>query len=246
MSWRVTAYVRENSKSKLAARLVLYALSDRANDDGGGAWPAVETIAREERLSRRAVQEALRWLEQHGEIRRTGVHPVHKTVVWQVVIDPQTKGAKSAPVSKSGAQNLRGGGAKSAPKPSLEPPSSLTNVKPTSSTADQEREVFDHWQQVMDKPRALFTEDRRRKVRARLREGYTVEQLKAAVDGCRRSAFHMGRNDRRVRYDDLQLICRSGSHVERFAAEPGGGDRHRLGQTTIDNAAVFNRGGGAA
>lgn len=50
---------------------------------------------------------------------------------------------------------------------------------------------------------------------ARLRDGYTVEQLKAAVDGCTRSPFHQGENDRGQVYDDLELICRA-DKVDRF------------------------------
>jgi hypothetical protein len=49
-----------------------------------------------------------------------------------------------------------------------------------------------------------------------MREGYTVEQLKLAVDGCARTPHNMGENDQRQRYDDLELICRDGAHVERF------------------------------
>jgi hypothetical protein len=54
------------------------------------------------------------------------------------------------------------------------------------------------------------------KIRGRLEEGYTVDQLKAAVDGCGGSSFHQGDNERGHRYDDITLICRSGSKVEQF------------------------------
>lgn len=80
------------------------------------------------------------------------------------------------------------------------------------------QEVFEHWRQVLDKPRALFSADRRRKVEARLREGRSVEDLKRAVDGCASTPFNRGENDRGQRYDDLELICRTNAHVERFMA----------------------------
>lgn len=79
-------------------------------------------------------------------------------------------------------------------------------------------EVFDYWARELGHERAKLTSDRRRKVSARLAEGYTVAQLKAAIDGIKNSPHHMGKNDQGVVYDDLELICRSGSHVERFAA----------------------------
>lgn len=81
----------------------------------------------------------------------------------------------------------------------------------------QVREVFEHWRQVMHKtlPTKLDSK-RRRAVEARLREGYTVEQLRKAVEGCAATPFNAGQNDRGIRYDDLELICRDASHVDRF------------------------------
>jgi hypothetical protein len=77
-------------------------------------------------------------------------------------------------------------------------------------------EVFDYWRKVMEKPKSNLTRERRKAIEGRLRDGYTVEQIKGAIDGCSRSAFHMGENDQGRRYDDLELICRSGSKLEGF------------------------------
>lgn len=82
---------------------------------------------------------------------------------------------------------------------------------------DEAREVHVHWLAVMGKRATTkLLPERREKILARLREGYTVEQLKQAIDGCRVSPFHRGGNDKRQVYDDLMLICRSGSKVEMF------------------------------
>jgi hypothetical protein len=78
--------------------------------------------------------------------------------------------------------------------------------------------VFEHWKSQLGHPDAKLTPKRRAKILARIKEGYTVEQLCAAVDGCAASAFHQGqteKSDGRV-YDDLELICRSGEKVEQF------------------------------
>ena len=80
------------------------------------------------------------------------------------------------------------------------------------------RAVFGHWKRVMGHPDAKLTREREAKVKARLAEGYTVEQLNGAVDGCKASPHHMGRNDTGTIYDDLELICRSGGKVESFVA----------------------------
>lgn len=77
------------------------------------------------------------------------------------------------------------------------------------------RDVFDHWRQVMGHTDAKLTEKRERLVRARLRH-YTVEQLKAAIDGCKATPFNMGANRDGTVYDELALICRDGEHVERY------------------------------
>lgn len=76
--------------------------------------------------------------------------------------------------------------------------------------------VFAYWQSVMGHSDSNLTDERRRKIEARLREGSTVDQIKAAIDGCRASAFHMGENDAGKRHDDITLICRSGSKLDWF------------------------------
>jgi uncharacterized protein YdaU (DUF1376 family) len=76
--------------------------------------------------------------------------------------------------------------------------------------------VFSHWCRVLDHGTAKLSPKRSRLIRARLKEGYTVEQLSAAIDGCRASPFHMGQNETGTRYDDLALICRDAEHVEQF------------------------------
>jgi hypothetical protein len=62
-------------------------------------------------------------------------------------------------------------------------------------------------------------DDKRRKaVRGRLREKFTVEDLSLACDGIFLSPFHMGQNDGSKRYVDLELVCRDAKRVEGFMA----------------------------
>lgn len=86
------------------------------------------------------------------------------------------------------------------------------------------REVFEHWVAVMgmDPQRTKLTTQRASKVNARLKEGYTVDRLKAAIEGCRRSDWHMGANDDGRPQNDLEQICRSGGHVERHERHASG------------------------
>ena len=94
------------------------------------------------------------------------------------------------------------------------PPS---QVKPAASPPETIKEIFSHWTTVMGKnARAKLTDKRKRCIQARLKEGYSVEDIKHAIDGCARSAYHMGQNDSGTVYDCLTLICRSGEKVEQF------------------------------
>ena len=83
------------------------------------------------------------------------------------------------------------------------------------------QETFHYWRKVMGHPKAKLTADRRQKVRARLKEGYSLEDIRKAVDGCKASPHHMGQNDTGTIYDDLTLICRTGSKLEFFMNKVG-------------------------
>jgi phage replication O-like protein O len=78
------------------------------------------------------------------------------------------------------------------------------------------REVFDHWRTVLEHSDGKFTDDRRRKIGARLTDGYTMAQLKRAIDGCRASPHHRGENPQGTIYDSIELIFRNGEKVEQF------------------------------
>ena len=79
--------------------------------------------------------------------------------------------------------------------------------------------VFLYWQERMVKPRAKLDSKREEKIRSRLNDGYSVQDLKDAVDGCRQSAWHQGQNDRKRKYDDIELICRDARRVDEFIEE---------------------------
>ena len=93
---------------------------------------------------------------------------------------------------------------------------------PSSGEPDQAAGVFAYWKRALGHPDAKFGPERRRKIQARLREGYTPEQLMAAVNGCRASPHHMGVNDTGTIYDSVELIFRNGEKVEYFMARDGG------------------------
>jgi hypothetical protein len=77
-------------------------------------------------------------------------------------------------------------------------------------------EVFSHWKFIMGHERARMDVKRAQVIRDRLRDGYTLEDLCLAIEGCAASAFHMGMNDRHQKYDSITLILRDADHVDQF------------------------------
>ena len=64
--------------------------------------------------------------------------------------------------------------------------------------------------------RTQFTDGRKKSVRARLKDGYSEEDIITAITYCANSPYHMGKNDTGTVYDDLTLICRNGEKLEGF------------------------------
>jgi uncharacterized protein YdaU (DUF1376 family) len=74
--------------------------------------------------------------------------------------------------------------------------------------------VVSHYQTYH--PRAKAGRQERGKISARLGEGFSVDDLKLAIDGCHVSKFHGGDNDRGAKYQALELIVRDASKVTQF------------------------------
>lgn len=83
---------------------------------------------------------------------------------------------------------------------------------------EQVAAVFDHWRLTMNHQRSVLDDKRRKLIEARMKDGYSIDDLKAAITGCSLSPFHMGQNEQGARYDGLELILRDGSKVDKFLA----------------------------
>lgn len=97
--------------------------------------------------------------------------------------------------------------------------------KSGSSQPKNVQEIFEHWKTTLDHPRSVLDAKRSKIIKARLKEGFTVGDLKLAVYGCRTSDWHLGANDRNQRFDDIGLICRDAQHVEQFIGFLSSGDK---------------------
>ncbi len=74
---------------------------------------------------------------------------------------------------------------------------------------DRVMEIFNFWCDVMKKgSRSKPTASRINSVKARLKDGYTIDEIKQAITNCSQSSFHMGPSGK-GKHNDLELICRS-------------------------------------
>lgn len=97
------------------------------------------------------------------------------------------------------------------------------------------REIFDFWANVMGKTKQTkLTQERRKKIKARLNANYTVDQIKQAIINCSNSRFHMGQNDGANLHNDLELICRNNTKLDNFLNSYGKGQG--IGRSQRDNS----------
>lgn len=80
------------------------------------------------------------------------------------------------------------------------------------------RSLFEHWQKITNHSRAKLDKKRQHKIKSALEMGYNLDELKQAIDGCANTPFNMGENERGQRYDDIELIFRDATHIDRFMA----------------------------
>ena len=78
------------------------------------------------------------------------------------------------------------------------------------------REVFCFWQETLKHPQAKLDEKRKKHIRAALKTGYTVNDLKTAILGCSLTPFNMGDNERGQKYDGLHVILKDADQIDRF------------------------------
>lgn len=86
--------------------------------------------------------------------------------------------------------------------------------KPKENFKNEIQEVFEFWKVTFNKNnRTILDNPRKSKIQARLKEGYTVEDIKTAIVGCSKSQFHIEGN-----HTDLTLICRDATKLDHFLA----------------------------
>jgi hypothetical protein len=103
---------------EMGRKMVLLAMADYADDNGGGIWPSIPTLAKKCSMGERTLQSHLAEMRAEGWLLVDGTKPVRGGLVNVYRINLEAKwcgngtGAKSAPVQKTTES-----GAKSAPNP---------------------------------------------------------------------------------------------------------------------------------
>ena len=83
--------------------------------------------------------------------------------------------------------------------------------------SDDARSVFEFWKATHCHQRARLDAKRQRRIQSRLREGFSVRDLKQAIYGAKFDDFLMGREARSSRvYDGLETLLRDAAQVERL------------------------------
>lgn len=73
--------------------------------------------------------------------------------------------------------------------------------------------VFEHWKQTFNHPKARMDAKRTKAIAGMLKLFGTDDLLKS-ISGYRKSNWHMGKNDRKKVFDDIELFMRDAKHVE--------------------------------
>ena len=78
-------------------------------------------------------------------------------------------------------------------------------------------EIFEFWKTTFKKNASTLLSDKRKsKIQARLKQGYSVDDIRLAITNCSKSKYHMGENESGTVYSDIELICREPEKLDRF------------------------------
>jgi hypothetical protein len=73
--------------------------------------------------------------------------------------------------------------------------------------------VFDHWKEVHGHPKAKIDTKRHKLIRSALAI-YSADDLKKSISGYKHSPHHMGQNENKTVYDDIELFLRDAKHID--------------------------------
>lgn len=96
------------------------------------------------------------------------------------------------------------------------------NTNVGQNQPDQVETVFFFWKDQMQSPKSAL-DAKRRGLIAKALAIYSIEDVLKAVSGCAKSPWHMGANDRKTKFNGLDLILRNAEKIDAFITLDAGG-----------------------
>ena len=218
MSVQAIAWVLEHSQSSNTARCVLISIANHMGGDGSG-WVYVERVCREANCSLNSYHRAVKWAEDAGELERIShagggerTHSRHRPNLFRF---PSLSVRPTQFGEEGGTQFGEEGGTQNGEVNRGTVSRAVSRAETITGTSQK---VFLVWCETTgrDATKTKLTSQRVAKIKSRLQEGFSEDDLVEAVRGVVFSPFHMGDNKRHQKYDDLTVILRDGGQVEKF------------------------------
>ncbi len=246
-------------------KFVLVVLAYHANNTNQ-CWPGLKIIAEECGITRSSVINHLKEIVKLGLIekeKRFDDRGYRRSTLYKLHLDQgietQRKNSQRGQVQRRAFESQGQDFGMSKVKDldgniierSLEQTIEQTNTSEVITSSDlvpiktqpaNTEEIFNYWQSVMKHPRAKLDSKRQRRIAQALKLGYSVEELKQAINGCALTPYNMGRNDQNQRYDDIELILRDASHIDRFIANaisPPVTEKNKISTTDLMTGVVL-------
>lgn len=225
-------------------RLVALALLDHWSPRRPKPWPSIPTLEQATGLGRRAVMTAVQGLTRSGavrvELRRPtqdgkpdgvpipGAKPTNHYDLSGLMRLPghekhrctKSTGAADAPVHQKRPTRARKAPSpvhEEHPKEPSEGTKEGTKLVRRAEPDSRVLEVFEFWRADTTKPKAKLDMKRKARIQARLRDGFSVDELKQAIRNRRHDPWLMGEDPRSPRvFDGLETLLRDTAQVERL------------------------------
>lgn len=210
-------------------KFVLFVLAYHAND-AAQCWPGLETIAKECGISRATaichINDISR-LNLISKKHRNDDRGYRRSTLYTLHLDANTEiqskefqrrknqrknfNNQRQDINVSNVQNSDGNIIES----TLEQSKKHNKAGASLETQTEIKNIFMYWKKKMNHPHSKLDNKRERRITEALKN-YSTEQLIQAIDGCALTPYNMGENDNQQRYDDIELILRDASRIERF------------------------------
>lgn len=204
-------------------KFVLIILAYHA-DDEGKCWPGLELISKECGISRATVIthiNEIALLQLVTKEKRYDERGYRRSTLYRLNLSYSIKNQRRNALRRNIPRIDPEGQSLNIDTPNVQNSdgniieSSLEQKTENPTAKNEIQEIFEYWQHVLNHKRALLDKKRSHKIAQALKH-YTIIEIKQAIEGCAKTPYNMGENKQNQRFDDIELILRDASHIERF------------------------------